>query len=433
MVHMLDAGAPSFSPGFSSNSGSPSAMHTPVRVVTAPASQHASSGGGRGGSADRRQRRASGRGAKYSQGKGQRKAAGDTASGQASVSRTRIHNEVERVGGGGEGGGDPGGMDKVVLGGARDSLVSPPTGEMTNQGKQGKGKKKSSGGGNANHLLNFQFEPLAGQSGGGGQRGSSSVGGVGSHRRGSGKGGGGRAGGGWRGGGSGRASMSKEQFLQANFHFLLHGKPGHLIGLQESFFNPDILVDWDTIDTVLLMRIYSNTPVGIYSSNSSSRPIPFSMKQGGGSILFGCWHHSGVPTTEGNTTLEHNMPVTESSSEPERIPHTLDLQSGVAMVQLRSTRAGQRGANEEKKEEGQSVTGEELGNNGAEGGTVGAEPKGGGDGSDESWRCPICLEVPVVPKITKCGHGPFCLVCILRHLDGQDSRRCPLCFENMYR
>lgn len=56
-----------------------------------------------------------------------------------------------------------------------------------------------------------------------------------------------------------------------------------------------------------------------------------------------------------------------------------------------------------------------------------------GDADDDEWRCPICLEPPIVPRVTKCGHGPFCLVCILRHLKGESSARCPLCFDKMSR
>lgn len=49
------------------------------------------------------------------------------------------------------------------------------------------------------------------------------------------------------------------------------------------------------------------------------------------------------------------------------------------------------------------------------------------------WRCPICLEQPRCPRITRCGHGPFCFSCILRHLDGERFKRCPMCFDNITR
>lgn len=55
------------------------------------------------------------------------------------------------------------------------------------------------------------------------------------------------------------------------------------------------------------------------------------------------------------------------------------------------------------------------------------------DGDDEGWRCPICLARPIAPRLTKCGHGPFCLVCIMRHLKGETSARCPLCFDKIHR
>eukprot|EP00421_Protoceratium_reticulatum_P027046 CAMPEP_0168462164 /NCGR_PEP_ID=MMETSP0228-20121227/54379_1 /TAXON_ID=133427 /ORGANISM="Protoceratium reticulatum, Strain CCCM 535 (=CCMP 1889)" /LENGTH=210 /DNA_ID=CAMNT_0008477541 /DNA_START=108 /DNA_END=738 /DNA_ORIENTATION=+ len=38
--------------------------------------------------------------------------------------------------------------------------------------------------------------------------------------------------------------------------------------------------------------------------------------------------------------------------------------------------------------------------------------------------CPICLEVPTIPRLTECGHA-FCLLCALRHLE--TSHVCPVC------
>ena len=49
-------------------------------------------------------------------------------------------------------------------------------------------------------------------------------------------------------------------------------------------------------------------------------------------------------------------------------------------------------------------------------------------------QCPICLEPPLCPQITSCGHI-FCFPCILRYLlmgeedaKGECWKRCPLCF-----
>lgn len=49
-------------------------------------------------------------------------------------------------------------------------------------------------------------------------------------------------------------------------------------------------------------------------------------------------------------------------------------------------------------------------------------------------QCPICLEYPLCPQITSCGHI-FCFPCILRYLlmgeedhKGDCFKRCPLCF-----
>ncbi len=46
--------------------------------------------------------------------------------------------------------------------------------------------------------------------------------------------------------------------------------------------------------------------------------------------------------------------------------------------------------------------------------------------------CPVCLDTPRAPKLTKCGHI-FCAPCILRHLDEYRVRRCPMCSENVTR
>eukprot|EP01102_Stenamoeba_stenopodia_P008210 TRINITY_DN2342_c0_g1_i1.p1 TRINITY_DN2342_c0_g1~~TRINITY_DN2342_c0_g1_i1.p1 ORF type:complete len:683 (+),score=168.66 TRINITY_DN2342_c0_g1_i1:197-2245(+) len=53
--------------------------------------------------------------------------------------------------------------------------------------------------------------------------------------------------------------------------------------------------------------------------------------------------------------------------------------------------------------------------------------------TDEPYLCPICLDVPTVPKMTKCGHI-YCWSCMIRYLndDGKKTwRRCPICFESV--
>mmetsp|Transcript_26361 Transcript_26361/g.63572 ORF Transcript_26361/g.63572 Transcript_26361/m.63572 type:complete len:655 (-) Transcript_26361:252-2216(-) len=47
--------------------------------------------------------------------------------------------------------------------------------------------------------------------------------------------------------------------------------------------------------------------------------------------------------------------------------------------------------------------------------------------------CPICMDTPICPKITKCGHI-FCWTCVLQYMavGGQKWKRCPLCFESVY-
>ncbi|KAJ8503379.1 hypothetical protein ONZ45_g10899 [Pleurotus djamor] len=54
-------------------------------------------------------------------------------------------------------------------------------------------------------------------------------------------------------------------------------------------------------------------------------------------------------------------------------------------------------------------------------------------GSEEGHTsCPICLEPPTAPRMTKCGHV-FCFPCILHYLNTSDNKwaRCPICFDSV--
>ncbi|KAF8330792.1 uncharacterized protein EI90DRAFT_3145704 [Cantharellus anzutake] len=56
---------------------------------------------------------------------------------------------------------------------------------------------------------------------------------------------------------------------------------------------------------------------------------------------------------------------------------------------------------------------------------------GNGAGCDSAANCPICLSLPVAPRITRCGHV-FCYPCILHYLETGDNtkwNRCPICFD----
>ena len=52
--------------------------------------------------------------------------------------------------------------------------------------------------------------------------------------------------------------------------------------------------------------------------------------------------------------------------------------------------------------------------------------------------CPICMEHindMICPRITKCGHV-FCWPCILQYLEFEKEhnwKRCPLCFDPVYK
>ncbi|KAF2839101.1 hypothetical protein M501DRAFT_992092 [Patellaria atrata CBS 101060] len=56
--------------------------------------------------------------------------------------------------------------------------------------------------------------------------------------------------------------------------------------------------------------------------------------------------------------------------------------------------------------------------------------------------CPICLGVPVAPRMAKCGHI-FCLPCLIRYMHSDDDtshlpekrarhKKCPICYDSIY-
>ena len=60
----------------------------------------------------------------------------------------------------------------------------------------------------------------------------------------------------------------------------------------------------------------------------------------------------------------------------------------------------------------------------------------------QSANCPICLSIPVAPRMAKCGHI-FCLPCLLRYMHSADDtnpvpekkarwKKCPICWDSVY-
>lgn len=60
----------------------------------------------------------------------------------------------------------------------------------------------------------------------------------------------------------------------------------------------------------------------------------------------------------------------------------------------------------------------------------------------QSTNCPICLSVPVAPRMAKCGHI-FCLPCLIRYMHSTDEtdsaterrarwKKCPICEDSVY-
>ncbi|XP_026686327.1 RING finger protein 10 [Diaphorina citri] len=52
---------------------------------------------------------------------------------------------------------------------------------------------------------------------------------------------------------------------------------------------------------------------------------------------------------------------------------------------------------------------------------------------NEDIKCPICLDLPRAPQMTRCGHC-FCWPCILHYLALSDKswRKCPICYEAVH-
>ncbi|KAL1451429.1 hypothetical protein WDU94_005808 [Cyamophila willieti] len=52
---------------------------------------------------------------------------------------------------------------------------------------------------------------------------------------------------------------------------------------------------------------------------------------------------------------------------------------------------------------------------------------------NEDIKCPICLDLPRAPQLTRCGHC-FCWPCILHYLALSDKswRKCPICYEAVH-
>lgn len=204
-------------------------------------------------------------------------------------------------------------------------------------------------------------------------------------------------------------------------------------------------VDWDTVDTVRLFRkilrrdeAFSPADAGTAGPLISAEEKPAADENS---------QISPAPPTE-NRTAEPNAPVSGTtpakkkgqpvqeevawgSANRRSSPASPEHKVASSSADRTKGNAGSNGNNNGSK-------GNNNGNNGAKGDKGGSVSVGkisvDGEGrDDEEWRCPICLGQPIAPRVTKCGHGPFCLVCILRHLKGEGSARCPLCFDLMHR
>lgn len=220
--------------------------------------------------------------------------------------------------------------------------------------------------------------------------------------------------------------------------------------LQEAFFDPDVLVDWDTVDTVRLFRKVCKrkkalSPVG----NKASAHPGNAQKMAAPNDATTHWSRQTSSGEPNDAPIEPSTVASENGSPAPGfegltvLPVAEEISWGSG-----TTRRGVAGAWTAReastgKQKGESIAKEEILTAAPKvkgTGDGGCVPDGGVRAEDEEeeggegdWRCSICLGVPIAPRVTKCGHGPFCLVCILRHLKGEGSARCPLCFDKMYR
>lgn len=200
-----------------------------------------------------------------------------------------------------------------------------------------------------------------------------------------------------------------------------------------------MLVDWDTVDTVRLFRKVCDREKALSTVGNKASAHP---------------DNAPKMTAPNDAPMDPSMTVaseTRSSAPGFEGLTVLPVAEEISWGSGTKRRGGAAGAGAARdaltgKPKGQQSTAKEdippaLANvkkNGdcdyaADGGIRVEDEEEEEEGGEGEWRCSICLGVPIAPRVTKCGHGPFCLVCILRHLKGEGSARCPLCFDKMYR
>lgn len=219
--------------------------------------------------------------------------------------------------------------------------------------------------------------------------------------------------------------------------------------LQEAFFDPDVLVDWDTVDTVRLFRKVSKRKQVLPSAAKKPEPVPAESKPSSAAATPAskaaaasdapstapsgesstARREASLPELDGLTVMPALEEISWGSGKKCR-----DLaSSGVKGVEGLKPPVQPPVARAETAAASTSMSGVRAKAIGAASGSGGAQGDEEEETDDGEWRCSICLGMPIVPRVTKCGHGPFCLVCILRHLNGEASARCPLCFDKMHR
>lgn len=202
-----------------------------------------------------------------------------------------------------------------------------------------------------------------------------------------------------------------------------------------------MLVDWDTVDTVRLFRKVSKAKEALPSSGKKSVPAaPQPSRAATNPAIRTPASDAPSAASSGGSTI-----APREASSPElgglaAVPALEEISwgSGKKRRDSASSKAKAAAGPKPPVQQLQAAPDERVAGvgpnaNGAPSGGGGLQEDEEEEAEDGERRCSICLGMPIVPRVTKCGHGPFCLVCILRHLNGEASARCPLCFDKMHR
>mmetsp|Transcript_3972 Transcript_3972/g.8662 ORF Transcript_3972/g.8662 Transcript_3972/m.8662 type:complete len:358 (-) Transcript_3972:157-1230(-) len=188
------------------------------------------------------------------------------------------------------------------------------------------------------------------------------------------------------------SALTKAQFMQANFKFLLSPLTA---GDEPCLHDPDSLVPWSLVECVVL-------------------PARVSVQeQVGGTVARGLHKNSNGRRDRGDSLHSLGSVSSAGSGPAEPGPAEPSAADWALIRQL------------QRADLGGSCTQQGVGPE------MGPEPEPE-EALGEEPSCPICLTFIQLPKITSCGHL-FCYTCVLRHLHSEYSASsyCPICAEGI--